>query len=185
MPHRVLSDASRWGAGGKRGHDIMGIRRLARERAIQFLYQVDLNPPDKMDKAMDRFWATHGLLSAPEENAGAVGQPRNPESADAMAVRAFSDPLISGTLKHREEIDAELARYSKNWKLHRIAAVDRNILRLAIYEMRYREDIPPIVTINEAIDLAKRFSTDESGKFINGILERVKQETMRPARVAS
>jgi N utilization substance protein B len=66
--------------------------------------------------------------------------------------------------------------------LHRIAAVDRNILRLAIYEMLHRDDIPPVVSINEAVDIAKKFSTQDSGKFVNGILDKIKSELMRPAR---
>ena len=70
----------------------------------------------------------------------------------------------------------------KNWELHRIAVVDRNIMRLAIYEMLYREDIPPVVSINEAVDIAKKFSTQDSGKFVNGVLDKIKSELMRPAR---
>ena len=68
-------------------------------------------------------------------------------------------------------------------ELHRIAAVDRNILRLAIYEMLHRDDIPPVVSINEAVDIAKKFSTQESGKFVNGILDKIKSGLMRPARI--
>jgi N utilization substance protein B len=71
----------------------------------------------------------------------------------------------------------------KNWELRRIAAVDRNVLRLAIFEMQHRDDIPPVVSINEAVDIAKRFSTEESGKFVNGILDKIKGELLRPARI--
>lgn len=159
----------------------MGIRRLARERAVQFLYQFDVNPPDNLEKALDYFWQRLSFAGDHEMGAPQV----DPDSEEETAVRAFADPLIIGTVKHLPAIDAELTRYSKNWKIHRIAAVDRNILRLAIYEMRYREDIPPIVSIDEAIDIAKKFSTEESGKFINGILDRVRQEILRPARFAS
>ena len=91
--------------------------------------------------------------------------------------------LIRGSLEHREEADALITKYAVNWELHRIAAVDRNILRLAIYEMLHRQDIPPIVSINEAVDLAKKFSTQDSGKFVNGILDKVKSNLMRPARI--
>ena len=76
-----------------------------------------------------------------------------------------------------------IKKHAKNWELHRIAAVDRNILRLAIYEMLHRDDIPPVVSINEAVDIAKKFSTQDSGKFVNGILDKVKGELMRPARI--
>ena len=96
-------------------------------------------------------------------------------------MRLFAEPLIRGTLEHRDEIDALIKKHAKNWELHRIAAVDRNILRLAIYEMLHREDIPPVVSINEAVDIAKKFSTQDSGKFVNGILDKVKGELMRPA----
>ena len=93
----------------------------------------------------------------------------------------FADPLIRGTLEHRDEADDVIKKHAKNWELHRIAAVDRNILRLAIYEMLHRDDIPPVVSINEAVDIAKKFSTQDSGKFVNGILDKVKGELMRPA----
>ena len=98
-------------------------------------------------------------------------------------MRLFADPLIRGTLENRTEADATIKKYAQNWDLHRIAAVDRNILRLAIYEMLHRDDIPPVVSINEAVDIAKKFSTQDSGKFVNGILDRVKGELMRPARI--
>lgn len=107
-----------------------------------------------------------------------------PVTAEEAAVRLFADPLIRGVLEHRDEIDADIKGIAKNWDLHRIAAVDRNILRLAIYEMRHREDIPPVVSINEAIEIAKRFSTEDSSKFVNGILDKVRGNLMRPARLA-
>src|SRR6188474_432446 len=98
-------------------------------------------------------------------------------------MRHFADPLIRGTLEHRDEADELITQHAKNWDLHRMAAVDRNILRLAIYEMLHRDDIPPVVSINEAVDIAKKFSTNDSGKFVNGILDRIKGELMRPARI--
>ena len=106
-----------------------------------------------------------------------------PPTAEEAELRAFAEPLIRGTLEHRDAIDALIKKHAKNWELHRIAAVDRNILRLAIYEMLHREDIPPVVSINEAVDIAKKFSTQDSGKFVNGILDKVKSELMRPARI--
>jgi len=105
-----------------------------------------------------------------------------PVTTDEAAMRLFAEPLIRGALEHREETDAVIKKHAINWELHRIAAVDRNILRLAIYEMLHRDDIPPIVSINEAVDIAKKFSTQDSGKFVNGILDKVKSELMRPAR---
>jgi N utilization substance protein B len=163
----------------------MGKRREARERAIQFLFQNDLNPPEDLDAALDQFWDTQrGAVIAEEKGVANWGQPVQlpPPTAEEAAVRVFSDPLIRGALEHRDEADAIIRKHAHNWELHRIAAVDRNILRLAIYEMLHRDDIPPIVSINEAVDIAKKFSTQDSGKFVNGILDKIKGELMRPAR---
>jgi len=85
-------------------------------------------------------------------------------------------------IERRDELDERIRKYAKNWDLKRMATVDRNIMRLAIYEMLYRLDIPPVVSINEAVDIAKRYSTDDSGKFVNGILDQVRAELLRPAR---
>jgi transcription antitermination factor NusB len=164
----------------------MGKRREARERAVQFLFQHDLNPPEDLDAALAQFWDTQRAAAIAEEKGGATwGQPVElpPPSAEEAAMRLFAEPLIRGAIQNREAIDAHIKKFAKNWELHRIAAVDRNILRLAIFEMLFREDIPPIVSINEAVDIAKKFSTQDSGKFVNGILDKVKGELMRPARI--
>jgi len=164
----------------------MGKRREARERAIQFLFQHDLNPPEDLEAALNHFWDSQRAAAIAEDKGGATwGQPSElpPANADEAAVRLFADPLIRGSLEHRDESDSLIKKFAKNWELHRIAAVDRNILRLAIYEMLHRDDIPPIVSINEAVDIAKKFSTQDSGKFVNGILDKVKGDLMRPARV--
>jgi len=164
----------------------MGKRREARERAVQFLFQYDLNPPEDLKLALEQFWETQRAAAIAEEKGAATwGQPTElpPLSTEEAAVRLFAEPLIRGALEHRNESDEIIKRHAKNWELHRIAAVDRNILRLAIYEMLHRDDIPPIVSINEAVDVAKKFSTQDSGKFVNGILDKVKGELMRPARV--
>lgn len=163
----------------------MGKRREARERVVQFLFQHDLNPPEDLDRALNQFWETQRAAAIAEEKGAATwGQPIElpPPTADEAAVRLFADPLIRGALQCRDEADNAIKRHAKNWELHRIAAVDRNILRLAIYEMLHRDDIPPVVSINEAVDIAKKFSTQDSGKFVNGILDKVKGELMRPAR---
>jgi N utilization substance protein B len=86
-------------------------------------------------------------------------------------------------LENRAAIDKHIIKHAQNWDLHRMAVVDRNVLRLAIYEMLFRDDIPPVVSINEAVDVAKKFSTHDSGKFVNGILDKVKSQLMRPARI--
>ena len=164
----------------------MGKRREARERAVQFLFQHDLNPPENLDEALNRFWETQRAAAiAGEKGAATWGEKLElpPPTADEAAMRLFAEPLIRGTIQHRDQLDEQIVKYAKNWDLHRIAAVDRNILRLAIYEMLHREDIPPIVSINEAVDIAKKFSTEVSGKFVNGILDKVKGELMRPARI--
>jgi N utilization substance protein B len=164
----------------------MGKRREARERAIQFLFQHDLNPPEDLDAALEHFWQSqHAAALAGDKATATWGQPVElpPPTADEAATRLFADPLIRGTLEHRDEADVLIKKHAINWELHRIAAVDRNILRLAIYEMLHRDDIPPIVSINEAVDIAKKFSTQDSGKFVNGILDKVKGELLRPARI--
>jgi N utilization substance protein B len=164
----------------------MGKRREARERTVQFLFQHDLNPPENLDEALAHFWESQRAAAIAEEKGAANwGQPIElpPPTADEAEVRLFAEPLIRGTLEHRDEADTVIKKHAKNWDLHRIAAVDRNILRLAIYEMLHRDDIPPVVSINEAVDIAKKFSTEDSGKFVNGILDKVKSELLRPARI--
>jgi N utilization substance protein B len=166
----------------------MGTRREARERAVQFLFQYDLNPSDNLDEAMDAFWESQRQPALEAEKGQATwGEPVElpPPTSEEAQVRLFADPLIRGTVSHREECDAQIRKHAMNWDLHRMAAVDRNILRLAIYEMLHRMDIPPVVSINEAVDIAKKFSTQDSGKFVNGILDKVKSELMRPARLVS
>ena len=168
------------------GGGIMGKRREARERAVQFLFQHDLNPPEDLEAALSQFWESQRAAAIAEDKGAANwGQPVElpPPTADEAAMRLFADPLIRGALEHRNEVDALIKKHAINWDLPRIAAVDRNILRLAIYEMLHRDDIPPIVSINEAVDIAKKFSTQDSGKFVNGILDKVKSELLRPARV--
>ncbi len=162
----------------------MGMRREARERAIQFLFQHDLNPPEDLAEALEAFWegqrrAAHG------EDKSTWGERVElpPPTVEEAALRAFADPLIKGVLERRGELDECVQAHALNWSLSRMAAVDRNILRLAVYEMLHREDIPPVVSINEAVDVAKKYSTAESGKFVNGILDKIRSELLRPARI--
>ncbi len=164
----------------------MGKRREARERAVQFLFQFDLNVPENLDEALGQFWESQrAAVIALDKGRATWGQPTElpPPSTEELATRVFADRIIRGVLEHRDEMDTEIQKYCQNWELHRIAAVDRNVLRMAIYEMRYREDIPPVVSINEAVDIAKKYSTEESGKFVNGILDRIRKEVLRPARI--
>ncbi|MBM3822706.1 MAG: transcription antitermination factor NusB [Verrucomicrobia bacterium] len=163
----------------------MGMRREARERAVQFLFQFDVNPTEDVGAALTQFWESQSASAIAEEKASARwGEKPSapPPSAEETSVRLFAEPLIRGVLLHRQDLDEAIKRLAKNWDLNRMAVVDRNILRLAMFEMMHREDIPPIVSINEAVDIAKRFSTQESGRFVNGILDKFKSEVLRPAR---
>ncbi len=139
-------------------------RRENRKCAIQFLYQWELNKPEQLNDALRVFIET-------------LDQPRE--------YFAFAEELVHGTLEHIEEIDAEILAHAANWKFERIAKVDLSILRLAIYELLHRRDIPPVVSINEAIELGKLFSNLDSKRFINGILDQMKNKLNRPLREAA
>jgi len=130
----------------------MGQRRRARELAVQLLYQLETSPED-LSSAMDRFELAFGLPAKAAE---------------------FYGRLVKGVSDHRAEIDQLIERFSKNWKLERMSKVDRNILRLAVFELIGCPDVPDKVVINEAVDLGKRFGTGESGAFINGVLDAIK-----------
>lgn len=163
----------------------MGKRREARERAVQFLFQYDLNPTEDLEQSLRHFWDSQRAAALAEDKGPATwGQKVElpAPSAEEVAMQKFAEPLIRGVLENRLALDELIRKYAENWELHRIANVDRNILRLAIYEMQHREDIPPVVSINEAVEIAKKFSTQDSGRFVNGILDKVKGELMRPAR---
>ena len=138
----------------------MGSRRDGREAAVQFLYNRDLDP----DLDADGFEAFFAIRNA---------RPRT---------QKFAAELASGVIAHRDEIDALIAATIENFELERLSAVDRNVLRLAVYEMFHCEDTPPIVALNEAIEISKRFGTDESGRFVNGVLDRLKDQLQRPLR---
>ena len=144
----------------------MGKRREGREAAVQFLYQLDLNP-EKPDSLLPQFWQ---LRTGPGN------------AAVPAKTRAFTEALIRGVTTHSSAIDERIRQCASNYQLERIAPVDRNILRIAIYEMLFCNDVPPVVSINEAIEIAKRFGGDESGRFVNGILDRIRGELQRPAR---
>ena len=143
----------------------MGRRREGREVALQLLFHWDLNAQQSLSVTeLDLFWEFRPA---------------------APGIRAFAANLLAGVTAHQATIDEKITRYTANYELRRISAVDRNILRMAIYEMLFADDVPPIVAINEAIDIAKKFGTEESGKFVNGVLDRVKLDLSRPLRTAS
>jgi N utilization substance protein B len=100
----------------------------------------------------------------------------------AAKTREFAAELVRGVMVHREGIDERISKVAANYELHRISPVDRNILRLAIYEMIHLSDVPPVVCINEAIEIAKKYGSEESGRFVNGLLDRLKDEAARPLR---
>ena len=143
----------------------MGKRREGREVALQLLFHWDLNVRQSpQSKDLDLFWELRDVIAG---------------------VRAFATTVLNGVIANQETIDSKITKYTANYELKRISAVDRNVLRTAIYEMLYAVDVPPIVAINEAIDIAKKFGTEESGKFVNGVLDRVKLDLDRPLRTAS
>ncbi len=134
----------------------MGARRTARERALQTLYQADVARGAAPKLALDLAF----------ESAEDAGKP-DPE------IRVFATRLIEGVAANLPEIDGLIETHSHNWRLDRMSRIDRNVLRLAIFELRYCDDIPRKVSLNEAIELGKRFGTEESSAFINGLLDRV------------
>jgi N utilization substance protein B len=139
-------------------------RHDGRVAALQYLYAWSINPPDNPVDDLRVFF--EGLE-----------QPRGHFS--------FGEELIDGVIKNQEAIDAQIRSMAQNWEFERIAKIDLAILRIAIYEMLHRRDIPPVVSINEAIEISKQFSNADSKRFINGILDRLKDKLGRDARKAS
>ncbi len=130
----------------------MGKRRKSRELTLQLLYQYEIRkePPEKLLK---QFWEEKSKLN--------------------KDIRAFSEEIFMGTLEHVEKIDQVISELSLHWKLSRLSLVDKNILRFAIYEICFRDDIPPKVTVDEAIEVSRKYSGDDAGSFINGILDNL------------
>lgn len=136
----------------------MGKRRQSRELAVQFLYQTDITGRENWQKELEYFWR---------------------EQEIAPDVKEFSNRIINTVTEKIKEIDKLIASYTTNWDISRISVVDRNILRATISELLYMDDIPPIVSINEAVDIAKKYGTSESGKFVNGILDKIRMELVK------
>ena len=132
----------------------MGYRRKARECAMQMLFQLDMTGDDPR-RVQRSFYQSNPV----------------PEAS-----RKYADRLIEGAAEHLPAIDETLDRVAHNWRLDRMPGVDRAVLRLAVYELLYEPDIPRKVAINEAIEIAKRYSSDESGNFVNGVLDGVKRD---------
>jgi transcription antitermination protein NusB len=135
-------------------------RTKARERAVQALYQIDVAASD-LDEALERFWRSFEPVE--------------------REVRELAEGYVRGVARHRREVDEAIEAVSAHWRLDRMAKVDRNVLRLAVFELLHREDVPVKVVINEAIELGKKYGSESSGAFINGLLDRIGQE-LPPAR---
>lgn len=136
----------------------MGKRRKAREYALQILFQINLGPDKFSDELLEEFWKVNTSL------------------AD---VKEYTNLLVKGTIENLDQIDKIITDSAENWSLGRMASVDRNILRFATYELIDRPEIPSTVIINEAIEIGKKFGTEESGPFINGILDKVAKEVRK------
>jgi N utilization substance protein B len=131
-------------------------RRQAREYALQILFQIDFTEKKFDGKGFEQFWS---------------------DKKENRDVKEFTEKLVRGTLDKLDEIDKVIEKITENWLLKRMAVVDRNILRFAVYEILYREDIPSAVTINEAIEISKKYSSTEAASFLNGVLDRLAKET--------
>jgi N utilization substance protein B len=139
-------------------------RHDGRVAALQYLYAWSINPPDNPVDDLRVFFEGQE-------------QPRDHYS--------FGEEIIDGVIKNQAEIDAQIKVLAQNWEFERIAKIDLAILRIAMFEMLHRKDIPPVVSINEAIDISKEFSNADSKRFINGILDRLKDQLGRDSRKAS
>jgi N utilization substance protein B len=135
-------------------------RTQAREYALQMLYEIDITQ-DPVKEVIENFWQSQSHKNISEE------------------IKNFAEFLIKGVMENLNQINLWISQYSQNWDLKRMAVVDRNILRLASFELLFCQDIPPKVAINEAIELAKRFSGQESARFVNGILDKIKEKANR------
>jgi N utilization substance protein B len=135
-----------------RGYRRMRKRTKAREYALKILYAMDITA-DNAEKCIATFW-------------------ENSDETDGD-VRDFANSVVSGVEKNIDLINKVITKYAANWQLKRMAVIDRNVLRLATYELIFLADIPPKVSINEAIDMAKKYGDKDSGKFVNGILDKI------------
>jgi len=139
----------------------MGTRRQARELAMQALFYMDMRNNASVEM-LERFC---GNFSPPKK------------------ARPFFRKLVNGVRETGGELDALIERFSKNWDINRMSCVDRNVMRIAVFELLYCDDIPPKVSINEAIDVGKKFGTEESGAFINGIMDSIRGELENEGRL--
>ena len=156
---------------------IVSKRRLAREMAVQMLFQSDLGRTEP-DAIFSDFEPTEYLRETGRSATGKTGG--ESEIGDAFG---YSRTLVEGTLEHLEEIDELIRHQAEHWRLERMPAVDRNILRLAVYEFLYEVDVPKLVILDEAIELAKSFGSEQSGRFVNGVLDGILKTHSLPGRL--
>ena len=164
----------------------MVTRRHAREWALQMLVQFDLNPPDDMDAGIAAFWK---LLEQLEEDAIEDGVVRiepaftsddRREAKALAAMKRFAEERVRGVWEQREDLDARLEPYLKNWSLYRLGSVERNALRLGAWELVAHPELPAAVVVNEAIDITKYFTETKAGRFVNGVLDRFARDLRTP-----
>lgn len=147
----------------------VGKRRLAREMAVQMLYQRDLG-----ESALAAVFASFDVPDFLAERGGeatAGGAGTRSRLTEAGEAFDYARRLVEGTVSHLEQIDGLLSQQADHWRLERMPAVDRNILRLAVFELVHEPDVPKLVVLDEAVELAKRFGSDQSARFVNGLLD--------------
>ena len=155
----------------------MVTRRYGREWALQMLVQFDLDPPESVAAAMAAFWIQQAELEADaiaedRRDAKVIFSSTDPKVLSELAtVREFAEERVNGVWSERENLDAQIEPYLENWSLYRLGTIERNVLRLGVWEL-LKSDIPAPIVINEAVDLAKWFSESKSGRFVTGILDR-------------
>lgn len=166
-------------------------RTRAREIAMQALFQFDVRGRDYCgDGTASEDGDVEAVCRAElrragdgdEDSAALLDEPSRKLNAAEREILQFATKLVEGTREHREEIDAKLQAVTRNWDLRRMAIVDRNVLRMAVYELVWCDDVPHKVAINEAIEIGKKFSTSNSGGFVNGILDRIRIDLARNQR---
>jgi N utilization substance protein B len=156
---------------------VAGPRRRSREIALQVIHQMDVSPELDAEAALARYFDHLASDGAHDDEPGDDGWGSPPQRID----RALVEELVRGVYAHRAELDETLARLSRNWRVERMALVDRNIIRLALFELFHCPAVPVSVAINEAVELAKRFGTSEGAAFVNGLLDRAVNE-LEPRR---
>ncbi len=135
-------------------------RRQSRQDALQILYQLDMNAEMSVPQAISNYEKLY--------------------TKEGSRIDEYAEKLVNGVREHLQELDDEVAKQSENWRMDRMATVDRNLLRLGVYELKYCDDVPATVTINEMVEIAKDFGSDATPSFINAILDKLKSKVVPP-----